>query len=418
MRNLTTRWHWLLGLALAMAGCATLESGASNEREPPVPAQLQERQVIVTLAPASPERWATVRGALAQAHGLRDVGAFPLASLGVQCVVFQVPPDRSVDEVVKSLAADPLVESVQPNQVFLGLGATHDDPYASLQYGIRAIHADLAHRWATGKGVQVAVVDTGADTNHPDLRNRIVKSATFVAGGAQTFADDSHGTAVVGVIAAVAGNDIGIVGVAPEADIVVAKACWHRRPQDLRALCSSWSLAKAVDSCVSGGAKVLNLSLGGPPDPLLARLIERAVDRGVTVVAAAAMEQGGAAGFPASLDGVIAVVASDPDDAVRAPSVPVRPGMLAAPGVDVLTTAPHGAYDFRSGSSVAAAHVSGVVALLLERDPGLTPAAVRAVLLTTARPGPMRASTAAASASVGRVDACAALAKIMGATGC
>src|SRR5206468_1998511 len=147
------------------------------------------------------------------------------------------------------------------------------------------------------------------------------------------------------------------------------------------------------------------LSLGGPPDALLARLIERAVEHGIIVVAAVVEQGGPAPGFPASLDAVIAVVASDADDSVRLPAALARPALLAAPGVDVLTTAPHGAYDFRSGSSLAAAHVSGIAALLLERDPRLTPAQVRALLIATAQPVPARSS--AAGASVGRVDACA-----------
>ncbi len=407
-------WGHIPLIALAFAGCAALESASrSNEPEVAVPTQLQSQQVIVTLAPASPERWAIIRATLAGAYGLRDVGAFPLASLGVQCAVFQVPPDRSVADVVARLAADPLVETAQPNQVFRGLGASPDDPYASMQYGPRAIHADLAHRWATGKGVRVAVVDTGVDTNHPDLRDRIAKTATFVQGGEQTFTEDSHGTAVVGVIAAVAGNQIGIFGIAPDAQIVAAKACWHRRLRDIQAVCSSWTLARAVDYAIGSDVRVLNLSLGGPPDALLARLIERAVDGGITVIAAV-MDQGGPApGFPASLERVIPVLAIDPAGSVRLPGALTGSGFLAAPGVDVLTTAPHGAYDFRSGSSLAAAHVSGIAALLLEREPRLTPAQMRVLLTATAQPVP-----AGAAAVVSRVDACAAVAKLVGAPPC
>src|SRR5215468_10590755 len=238
---------------LALTGCAALADTAGPEGggEIAIPAQLQSRQVIVTLAPAPQQRWASMRGALARAYGLREVGAFPLESLGVQCVVYQVPSDRPIDAVLAQLASDPLVESAQPNQEFRGLGVTHDDPYGAMQYAPRALHADVAHRWATGKGIRVAVVDTGVDTNHPDLRERIVKSVSFVQGGELTVGEDSHGTAVAGVIAAIAGNRIGIYGIAPEADIVAAKACWHRRPQDLAAVCSSWSLAKAVDYAVA-----------------------------------------------------------------------------------------------------------------------------------------------------------------------
>lgn len=395
-----------------LTACASLMAPGDGR----IPRQLQSRQVIVTLAPASPERWASIRDALVLTHGVRDVGAFPLSSLGVQCVVFQIPESRSVDEVIVRLAADPLVESVQLNQVFEGLGEIHDDPYAALQYGAHAIRADLAHRWATGRGVRVAVVDTGVDTSHPDLRDRIVKTATFVQGGERTFVEDNHGTAVTGIIAADADNGIGIFGVAPQAEIVVAKACWQRAAAAIEAVCSSWTLAKAVDFAITGEARVLNLSLGGPPDQLLTRLIGKAIDRGIVVVAAVMEHARPAPGFPASLPSVIAVIASDARGGVRIPEGLARTGLLAAPGEEVLTTAPHAAYDFRSGSSLAAAHVSGVVALLLERDPRLSVAQVRALLTATARPLPEGSD--ARSVILGLVDACAPVAKLVGAPTC
>jgi subtilisin family serine protease len=269
-------------------GCAGVSQHASQPARDSngEPRQLHARQVIVTLAPASPERWADLTNAIARTYNLPQVGAFPLTSLGVQCVVFQIPDGQAVETVMARLADDPRVESVQSNQVFHGLGVAHSDPYAALQYGTRATRADVAHRWATGKGVTVAVVDTGVDTEHPDPDGGIIKAANFVEGGEQTFVLDSHGTAVTGVIAARANNDVGIVGIAPEADIVVAKACWQRTASALEAVCSSWTLAKAVDFTILTGVQVLNLSLAGPPDALLARLIGKAVDGGITVVAA------------------------------------------------------------------------------------------------------------------------------------
>ena len=403
-------------IALVLMGCSPLGRAGTGDPDGPIPRQLQSRQVIVTLAPAALERGTSIRAALARAHDLREVGAFPLASLAVQCVVFQAADDRSAEEVVVQLAADPRVEAVQLNQVFDGLIEVHDDQYAPLQYGAHAIRADLAHRFATGKGVRVAVVDTGVDTTHPDLRHRIVKTATFVEGGERTFADDSHGTAVTGVIAADADNQIGIFGIAPEAEILVAKACWHRTAAALEAVCSSWTLAKAVDFAIASNARVLNLSLGGPPDPLLARLIGKAVDQGVTVIAAVMDRGSQAPGFPASLEAVIAVLASDSRGSMHVPAGLTRSGLLVAPGIEVLTTAPHGAYDFRSGTSLAAAHVSGVVALLLERNPRLTAAEVHALLVATARPLPEAGS--ARPAVIGLVDACAAVAKLVGAPPC
>src|SRR5438132_5856961 len=218
--------HWLvcMGAVLVVLGCASPVRQVARPGDLSVPKQLQTRQVIVTLAPDTPERWASLTQALASEYSLSQVGAFPLASLGIQCVVFQVPAERAVADLVARLAADPRVEAVQLNQVFQGLGSIHNDPYATLQYGAQTIRADLAHRRATGKGVKVAVVDTGVETNHPDLRGRVVATANFVEGGEQTFDQDSHGTAVAGVIAARADNGIGIFGIAPEAELIALKA--------------------------------------------------------------------------------------------------------------------------------------------------------------------------------------------------
>jgi subtilisin family serine protease len=409
--------RWIaLSCAVLLAGCATLDGAGATSGA--LPQQLKDRQIIVTLASAPSELAEGMRETLARSHGLRDVGAFPLLSIGVQCVVFEVPDDRSIEDVIARLRRDPLVESVQANQVFGGLALAHNDPYASLQYGAHAIRADLAHRWATGRGVRIAVVDTGVDTSHPDLRGRIAKTATFVEGGERTFTGDSHGTAVAGVIAADADNGIGIFGVAPEAQIIAVKACWHPARSTSEAVCSSWTLAKALDFVITDGeARILNLSLGGPPDALLGRLIGNAIARGAVVVAAVMDHGSPAPGFPASLEPVIAVVGSDSRGSVRVPAGLARSGLLAAPGVDVLTTAPGATYDFLSGSSLAAAHVSGIVALLLERNPRLTAAEVRTLLVTTARPM-SEAGSAGPRVVRGVVDACAAVASLVSTASC
>jgi subtilisin family serine protease len=412
------RWPALVGLLWVVLGCAGARqpTAVQNGAGPGVPKQLQTRQVIVTLAPAPPEHWANVAQALAQTYGLPLVGTFPLTSIGVQCIVYQVPTDRPVDEILLRLAADPRVESVQPNHVFEGLVTVHNDPYATLQHGAQAIRADLAHHLATGKGVRVAVIDTGVDTEHPDLQGRVVRTANFVEGGEDTFTQDNHGTAVAGVIAARADNAIGIFGVAPEADLVAVKACWHRAPGVRAATCSSWTLAKAVDFVMLVPVQVLNMSLAGPPDPLLARLITAAVQRGTTVIAAVLEAGHEAPGFPAALETVIAVRVGDAPRPAPLLLEDQRPPPLAAPGVDVLTTVPGQTYDFFSGSSLATAHVSGIVALLLERQPQLTPAQIHAILRATVQPVRVASDTSSTPAPL--VDACRALGELLGSPAC
>lgn len=409
---------YCVSLVGGILGCTRAAPLPSVPESPPsaLPKQLQPRQVIVTLARASPERWANIATALSQTYGLPQIGAFPLSSLGIQCLVFQLPADASVDTIVKRLVADPRVESVQLNQVFEGQQSVHNDPYAALQHGAQTIRADLAHRWATGKGVKIALVDTGVDTEHADLQGRVVQTVNFVDGGEQSFAQDGHGTAVAGVIAASANNGTGIFGIAPEADMIAIKACWHPTLRAREALCSSWTIAKAVDFAIAANAQVLNMSLAGPGDPLIARLITAAGEKGMTVVAATLEDDARAPGFPASLRGVIAAVACDVQGKIRRRAVAPGVAFLAAPGVEILTTTPGGAYDFLSGSSLAAAHVSGLAALLLEHNPRLSPAQVYDVLRATAQPAVVSGNPA--PSTVGIVDACNALEKLLGIPAC
>jgi subtilisin family serine protease len=395
------------GLAVLTGGCGSL--ALQDQTIEARPKQLQTRQVIVTLAAAAPEVWATLAKEISADYGLDQVGAFPLTSLGVQCVVFQLNENRPLDDVLARLTADPRVESVQQNQFFQGLQAPPGDPYAALQYGPRAVDADRAHAFVTGRGVRVAIVDTGVDTNHPDLVDRVVKTMNFVDGGEKTFTADYHGTAVAGVIGARANNGVGIYGIAPDADLLAVKACWHRRPGNSEAWCSSWTLAKAIDFAMAERVRVLNLSLSGPSDPLLERLIEKAVAEQSITVVASVMERGDPMhSFPSRLSDVIAVVASDAQGRVRAKVG--RAALLAAPGVEVLTTVPHQGYNFLSGSSFAAAHVSGIVALLLEGNAQLSPRDLRSLLAET---GHLSESNEADSAPIRHVDACAALRRVV-----
>ncbi|MCP5159192.1 MAG: S8 family serine peptidase [Gammaproteobacteria bacterium] len=412
------QWHVSLRIGLvwvvlwALAACVSAPSSdpLGTISEPGVPKQLRSRQIIVALAEKERPRWSAIAQELRSRYRLRSVGEFLLTSIGVQCLVFQVPPDQSLEAVLMQLRADPRIELVQPNQAFEGLQATAYDPmarYAALAYGVKLIGADRAWRISTGRGVSVAVIDTGADIEHPALRSREIETENFVEGGESSFASDRHGTAIAGVINAYVAASAGIEGVAPDATLTVAKACWYADPANAKARCSSWTLAKAIDFAIHGGARVINLSLGGRSDELLARLLAAAEQHGVTVVAAT-LENQENPGFPASLDSVIPVMACDSDGQVTWPRWRVTPFVLAAPGVEIVVPAPRNRYDLVSGSSLAAAHVTGVVALLLQQRPQLTPKQVKVILQTTAQrlqePDP-------ASLQVGRVDACAALAR-------
>ncbi len=404
---------WLSVVVLVFSGCAATERRANPSAD--VPKQLQDGRIIVTLRDATPQEWASTAKLLSEEYRLQEVGNFPLSSIRVQCIVYQIPDDRPLESVVEQLRRDSRVESVQINQVFAGVLAGHSDPYAALEYGAIAIRADRAHRVSTGKGVRITVIDTGMDKEHPDLRGRVSKVANFVEGGEKSFAQDPHGTAVAGVIGARANDGVGIFGIAPDAELMAAKACWYPTAKNAAALCSSWTLAKALDFAITSDSHIINMSLSGPADPLLQRLLQTAGDKGIILVAAAAQDAA-APGFPADLNFVTAVVASNAKAQVRVPTWLGDNVLLAAPGIEILTTAPRESYDFLSGSSLAAAHVTGVIALLLEHRPRLTQSELLTLLTQTAQLVAIPVSTRAAQ--IGIVDVCAAMGKLLGTSSC
>ncbi len=404
-----TRGARLAGFVIfaALVGCSDIAQRSEDALL--IPKQLRGEQIVVTLAGDSPQQWEATAQALSSQYGLRSTGSFPLSSIRVGCVVFEVPRERTIDQVIAQLGNDRRVESVQANHLFEGAQRERASAYTELEYAPTAIRADAAHSASTGKGVRIAIVDTGVDIEHPDLRGHIAKTANFVDGGETSFATDRHGTAVAGIIGAHAGDAAGIVGIAPDAQLIVAKACWYAG-RATKANCSSWSLAKAIDFALGEHVQVLNLSLAGPPDALLGRLLFAAEARGVMVVAAASAD-GSDPGFPAAFESAVAVVASDAKGVVRPPAWLVRKPAVAAPGVDILTTVPGGRYDFLSGSSLSAGEVTGVVALLLQARSDLSPREIRDVLHRTGHPV-VRHPADSGPNTVAVVDACAALALV------
>jgi subtilisin family serine protease len=381
---------------------------------PAAPSAPAANRVMITLPPAPPPIWNQITLDLERTYRLRTLAAWSMQSLGERCIVFEAPADRPIEGLLRRLASDPRIELVQRVQRFSTQDSHTSTLQVPLQHSAMALRLEQAHRWATGKGVRVAVIDTGVDYEHPELRGHIAQTGNFVETGGRgdrSFNTDIHGTAVAGVIAAGLNPEIGLVGVAPHAQIFALKACWQERPGAREAVCDSYTLSKAVDYAIAHDAQVLNFSLAGPPDPMIAKLVAAALARGIVVVAADGPDA--ARSFPATHPGVLGVAGSDDlQGALRFPARRLAAGTLAAPGVDILTTVPNGHYDLFSGASFAAAQVSGVVALLLEREPKLTPAQVAALFHRTAHPLP--ATPGDSSASIDQVDACAALAASLG----
>lgn len=320
---------------------------------------------------------------LARTHGLTLVSDWPMPVLGVDCYVMALPAGADPARMALALSNDKRVEWAQPVSQYRTLAA--GDPLFPVQPGAVQWRLDQLHRTATGRKVTVAVIDSGVDDRHPELAGQVTLKQNFIDG--RPYAAEHHGTAVAGIIAARAGNGVGIRGVAPDAHLLSLRAC-REQPGDA-AQCDSFSLGKALNFAIGRGPQVINMSLTGPSDRLLQRLIDAALARGIMVVGAADPLLGDG-GFPASWPGVVAVAGS------------------AAPGRDIPTTVPGGGFGIVSGSSYSSAHVSGLLALLGEARPGASAAQVRGFLQGGLAQGPIDACAAMTRASGHCVCECAA----------
>jgi len=283
----------------------------------------------------------------------------------------------SVPAKIRALKAERAVRSVQPNHIFTfaqSAQAATGAPTAAdaAQYALAKLRLGEAHGVARGDKVLVAVIDSGIDQSHPALTGVIEKSFDALN---STEGPHSHGTAIAGIIA----GHTRLTGAAPAVHILAARAFSATQG-------STISILASIDWAAGQGARVINMSFTGPSDPALGRILAAARQKGAVLVAAA-----GNAGpkssplWPAADPNVIAVTATDYDDRLFAMANRGSHVAIAAPGVDILVATPGESYKMESGTSFAAAFVSGVAALVLERKPQAGPDAVKKVLLSTAR---------------------------------
>jgi subtilisin family serine protease len=324
-------------------------------------------------------------------YSLHEVRSWPIPVLSMHCVVYEITNGRPPEEVIAALSKDSRVLLAQPLQEFHTLtgaapaagaappaGAAYNDPLYDMQTNMATLGIARAQKRAQGAGVRIAVIDTGVDLAHPDLHGASLRSRSFLDKSAAA-ASLRHGTAMVGLIAAVANNHVGIVGLAPGAHVEVLEACWQLSPASDAAACNTFTLARALAAALASDVQLVNLSVAGPADPLLAALVQVGLKRGVTFVGAAA---GPDAPFPTAIPGVITAAGTE-----QTPP----PGALAAPSQHVMTLRPAGEYDFESGSSIAAAEITSVLALLMSASPTRLSSATLLSLLTG--PTPVRAGS-------------------------
>ena len=318
--------------------------------------------------------------------GLTLLASEKLDIAGSTVARFRIGNGRSPTQIIRALAAIQLVAVAQPNYVYTlqqesaaPAPATRGDAAQlgdAAQYALEKLKISDVHRIAKGANVPIAVIDSEIDATHPDLEGAVTQR--FDAVGAPEK-PHPHGTGMAGAIAA----HQRLLGIAPGARLLAV----HAFSSDAaKAESTTFNILKGIDWSVRQGARIINMSFAGPRDPSIDRALKAAYDKGVVLIAAA-----GNAGpkspplFPAADPNVIAVTATDVDDKLFAGANRGKYISVAAPGVDILVPAPASSYQLTTGTSVAAAEVSGIVALLLERNPEHTPADIRRILTASAK---------------------------------
>ncbi|MDP1585936.1 MAG: S8 family serine peptidase [Bradyrhizobium sp.] len=316
--------------------------------------------------------------ALARRHGLVRLQSQNFPLVGATIGLFRITDRRPVEKVRRAFAAEAGVRSVQLNFRYW-LARNQDSAQIAgdpAQYALAKLRLPQAHTLVSGANVTIAVIDSGIDDKHPELANSVADN--FDALGSKE-GPHVHGTGIAGAIV----SHARLLGSAPQARILGIRAFGSAAKG---AESTTFVILKALNYAVLHGAQIVNMSFAGPKDPLIERGIGATAARGIVMVAAS-----GNAGakspplYPAANANVIAVSATDAKDKLFAASNRGDHIAVAAPGVDIFLPAPDGKYQMTSGTSFSAAYISGLAALMLERNPALKPGEVRAILMRTAR---------------------------------
>lgn len=334
-------------------------------------------------------------------EAIQEAGATVEQSIGaIDSKVVELPAGQ-VDEAIDSLEASPALEYVEPEVVLKATDTIPNDALWHEQWGPQRVRAQKA--WDATRGspsMVVAVVDTGVDFSHPDLQGLFVDGYDFVNQDSTPRDDQGHGTAVAGVIAARTQNGQGQAGM-----------CWTCRVMPVKVLDANGSgttstIAAGIVWAANHGARVINLSLGGAgTTQVLQDAVGFAMSKGVVVLAAAGNSGTTTKFYPAAYPELVSVAATTPNDSLYEWSNRGKDWVqVAAPGCDI-APARGGGYGTFCGTSAATPIVSGIAALALSLDPGLTAAEIHEALGRAAVRG-------VSSVQYGRVDALRTLAAL------
>ncbi|HZH98586.1 MAG TPA: S8 family peptidase, partial [Fimbriimonadaceae bacterium] len=300
-----------------------------------------------------------------------------LRQIGVSHI--NLPANLSVPQAIAYYRSLPSVEFAEANYVRKALFRPNDSLYSQM-WPMSKINIERA--WDVAQGaptVVIAVLDTGVDLTHPDLVGKLVQGTDTIDNDSDPSDTQGHGTHVAGTVAANTNNGIGVAGVGFNCRIMPIRVLGNSGGSDA-------TVAAGITYAVNNGAKVINMSLGGPaPSTTLQNSMQFAVSRGVLPVAAAGNDGVTDPGYPAFYDEAIAVAATDQNDARASFSNYGDWVDVAAPGQGILSTTLGGGYGMNSGTSMACPHVAGHAGLLYAyMGANATPASVRAQIENTA----------------------------------
>ncbi|MGI2327628.1 S8 family serine peptidase [Planococcus sp. YIM B11945] len=321
--------------------------------------------------------------------------------LGGEVSLVSLPKGANLKAAADLLLKQKAIEFVQPNYEIEQTYTPKDSGFKK-QWHLNKIQTPKA--WDSTKGssgITVAVIDSGVQTSHPDLKGKIVSPYNAVTGG-KTFPVDEHGTHVAGIIAASINNK-GVAGVAPNVKIMPVNVFQGSGAY-------SYDVITGIVYATDKGANVINMSLGGYYyDYTYDLATAYAKDKGVTVIAAAGNDNTSATVYPAAYSSVIGVSATNKNDRITYFSNYGSYIDVSAPGEDIYSTVTGSSYDYMDGTSMAAPVVSGVAALVLSKNPLLSPDQVESILESSSKDLGKKGWDSLFGA--GRVDAAKALSK-------
>ncbi|MDB5099105.1 MAG: peptidase [Cyanobacteria bacterium RYN_339] len=308
--------------------------------------------------------------------GARDLpGATRDRQLGLSnTYVYKLKPNAYSLMAVNDWESAPDVDYVEPNFIYRVAG-TPADPDFNLSWGVGAIHAPDVWGITQGEGITIAVVDTGVAANQPDLAGQVLPGLDLVNHDNDASDDHGHGTHVAGTIAALANNGLGVAGVAPHAKILPIKVL------DAQGTGTNQAIADGIVEAATRGAKIINMSLGGPSSSeSIRRAIAKVQAMGVVVICAAGNDNVSDNFYPAACDEVIGVASVD--SAYKKSYFSNFGGYIdiAAPGSSIGSLNFKGGTLTMSGTSMASPHVAGTAALLLSAFPKLTAGNIQTAL--------------------------------------